>query len=341
MTGPSSIDERWEIRHRDGKISCVRWVLAILSMTACGRLGFGERADAGPDGPVVFADFSSSFTYRSDDFIDGAAVNDNVPRSLCVLDPAFGSPLAVIAGRALIELSPPAAPVTHDFTPAAPNTTGPDELVSCRAVTVEGVGPAAWLAAGSLTGGDGLYILRPDWSLERANTANNVGGLMFDAAGTFTGTPDLLYASDGVIYARPAETMVRSIGMRLGDMATTRSGDHVGFMFDDSFTPFVLATFSATTLASTTLASFATEARIAVDTVAPAPYLAYGVVERRELVGFLADGTTVTLASSPDTASQWQAVAIPSAPHPLAGRVFVLEVNFEISRFRVLEVAID
>lgn len=320
----------------------MRWVLAILAMTACGRLGFGERAgDAGPELVTVFDDFSASFTYRSDDFTDGTAVNDNGPRSLCVLDPAFGAPLAVIAGRALIELAPPAAPVLHDYTPAAANTTGPDELVSCRTVEVASVGPATWLAAGSLTGGDGLYILRPDWSLDRSNTANNVGGLMFDAAGTFTGAPDLLYASDGVIYERPGDTMVRSIGKRLGDMATTRDGDHVGVMFDDNFTPYTLVTFDPTTLDSVALASFALEVRIAVDTEAPAPYLAYGLIDQRDLVGFLPDGSTATLASSPDAASQWRAVAIPPPSHPLGGRVFVLEVNFEISRFRVLEVAID
>jgi hypothetical protein len=66
---------------------------------------------------------------------------------------------------------------------------------------------------------------------------------------------------------------------------------------------------------------------------------ATGVIAVRDqidVVQYTPDGTRTVLASAPDPDGHWIALSIPRAPHPLAGRMIVLETNRVLDRDRLV-----
>jgi hypothetical protein len=322
-----------------GALPVTRLVVATFSVavSACGRIGFGAAGEPDEPGFEVLIDFSDAYTFIEQDFVDGN-IQSNELEAICTLPRSFDSPLVVIAGRTLIELDPGRPPVVHDYRPAMNDTTGPDALRYCLAVDLPDTGPVLALSAGSLNGGDGLYLVTPDWAMTRDLTDNNVRGLFLDDAKLFGDTRDLLFGTDNRILRRSDLSLVNNLGiLRPGEFVPQPGGPPVGVTLPDDFSFF---TFSTYTLAMdpVELHRFAIEPRLAVEANVQPPVLAYGIVDQQTLVAFLDDGTLETLAEVIEPGSRWVAIAAPGPTHPLTGSFLVLESNRLLDRDRVLRI---
>ena len=92
-----------------------------------------DASDAAPDAPAVTVayDLTGVVPYVPLDFADSPRTYDNAPPTRCTLHPPFAAPLAVVAGRALIEIPASGALVVHDYRPGANDSTGPDNVDAC------------------------------------------------------------------------------------------------------------------------------------------------------------------------------------------------------------------
>lgn len=318
-----------------------------LACAACGRFGFGDAvpdrdADAGGVRVEVYADFSQDHTFVADDFSDGAAFESNAPSALCALEAPFTAPLAVIAGRSILEITPGSPTVVHDYTPATNNMSGPDQLGGCLFASTPSTGPVLWLAADSVLGGDGLYYVTPGWGLVRDAALNNVGGLVLDTTGLFTGGPvDLVFVSDVSVFIRPTGAEIVNIGLRSFGLAQVSDGSVAAVVSPNDRSYYALSRFAAGTRVLTELARMQVEPAIASDATPTLPVVAYGILNARELVAFNDDGTHQVLATADDPDSRWVAVISPPTGHLLAGAWYVVESNRSLDRDRVLVITLN
>ena len=316
------------------------WLCAgLLACAACGRLGFGSVDAGGDAGPEVVVDLSGDFTYVPDDFVDQGNSHDNALVGLCMLAPPFSSSLAVLGPRALYEVTPASTIVVHDYRPAMSGLGGPDAFRECLMSASPTDGTVLWLGGASIGGGDGLYNITSAWDLTRANTLNNVEGMLVDD-GTHGVPGELIYSSDGQLYARPADVSVATIGLRVPTLARTGDGGVVGVVEPVELTSYAVSTFDRVTFAHTELFVVYTEPAFALEARPEAPVIAYAIFDHRALVILYDDGMMVPIAAPDDPDSLWVDVAVPPANNSLPRALYVLESNRVLDRDRVLRIPV-
>jgi hypothetical protein len=276
----------------------------------------------------VFHDFSARFTYVMNDFVDGPETYDNQPDALFVLRPPFAEALAVVAGRVVIELTATIY-TPHDYGAHAPNTAGlPDHLRDGTFVPdLDGGGPAVLLTSSSANGGDGSFRVTPAWAVSTDRTANNVRSILWDATGQF----DALGAPEGYL-GTMAGVLRRSAVMGTaivpGDAKTMRLVGGSLVVTRQLATSTQLIEVASGSHVEKVLAE-----RGVIELVegpAPAPHRAWAIFDRSQLVLIRDDGTFQTVAESLDPDFDWEAGAVPAAPHALAGAtpiVYLIESN--------------
>jgi hypothetical protein len=139
----------------------------------------------------VLADLTGVVPYNASDFTDGTTGTetlDNAPNGVSALYTPFTASFAVTAGRSIIEVSATGAATVHDYRPAMPDTTGPDNIYRLAFGAPADTGPRLWAGAVSLNGGDGVYTIDETWTLERDNILNNIAGISFDPVGIYDAT---------------------------------------------------------------------------------------------------------------------------------------------------------
>jgi hypothetical protein len=328
---------------------CARPLVCSPASGTCETTAVDAAIDAGPDHVTVapgwtvrvLADLTGVVPYRADDYTDGTnEVLDNAPIATAALYPPFTGDLAIAFGRALVEYTDGAAPVVHDYRPAAPDMTGPDELSHLVFGTSADRGASLWIAASSQLNGDGVYVASPTWTLTRDSANNNGNGIAFDPTGAFdaVGKPSVYFIDQTGIRLRApsqASTLVFTQAGGIGHLAVAAG-----------------AMFAVRDLAAggTELDRIVTSTHVRepVATSADFRVLESGAAgdgtiatirDQRALVVFAADGTPtveVTLAE-PD----WVFVAgsLVKAPNRFAGDFVVLESNRAADRDRLLLVA--
>ncbi len=316
--------------------------------------------DAGTDGPTELAhvrtaagwstrvlhDFSARFTYVPIDFVDGTELYSNQPDHMFVLRPPFAEALAVVAGRVVIELT--ATTYTpHDYGQHVPNTAGlPDHLRGGTYVpSLDGGSPALLLSASSMSTGDGTFRVTERWAISSDRTNNNTRAILWDSTGAYKGNglPDGYLGAMNGVFARSAAPMtapivggdIRTMHLAGASMLLTRelaTGQMELIEMTDGMPPLVK---TITESASIELA----------DGPAPAPHLAWAIIDRKRLVLIRADRSFETVAESTDPTYGWQAAAVAAPPHALAGTsgpiIYLLEGNRarEIDRVIAIEAA--
>lgn len=323
---------------------CVRFALVLAC--GCGRLGFdGTAIDAGPgsdmldDGPSepgVLIDFTGAVPYDPADFGDGSPVG-NEARAITAIGAPFADGFAVGAGRSLIEIRMNMVVVVHDLTPTASNANGPDEIS-----WLSFGGGTIWITSASPTSGDGLFLVDQAWNVTREVNENNFAGSAWDEAGEFDdiGTSRFYYSkgdetspTGNTVFRRDApgaRTMIyKSSGPNLYSLALTATA---AYSVEGEDVPTTLVRIAEGSHAAATIGTASTlelaDGRTAAGVVV--------VRDEREIVQYADDDTTTVLATSPDADSRWVAATIPRSPHPLAGRIVVLEVNRALNRDRLL-----
>ena len=337
--------------------------LAALGGGACGRIGFAQRSragkgDAAPDGATshvlvapgwsvrVLADLTGVVPYVPDDFDDGGQVIlDNAPETVAALYAPFTSILAVCAGRSIIELAANGTTAVHDYRPAMPDTTGPDDCGHLVFGAPADTGPALWIGAGTQGGGDGVYDVDPQWTLTRDSTNNNVNGIGYDATGAYDGlgAPAIYFIDQSYVYVRTGPGIARPVLTEPG----TDSMDQLAvtaaalFVVSDPGSGGAgsvdLERIVATSHAVQTIATASSLALAAGD--APSATSIAAIRDQAALAIFAADGTSKQLAASTDPAWVWRAVSAPQPPHALAGSYVVLESNRALDRDELLLVS--
>lgn len=279
----------------------------------------------------VFHDFSARFDHVPIDFVDGPEMYGNEPDSLFVLRPPFAEALAVVAGRVVIELTA-ATYTAHDFGQHAPNTPGlPDHLRAGTWVPdLDNAGPSLLLVSSSANGGDGTFRVTPAWTITSDRTTNNTRGILWDATGRFDGLP----AADG--YLGTMGGLVRRSTGSAGAAIVPGDTKTMHLAGDDLLVTRQLATsVQLLQITTGTHAEKPITERAFVELAegpAPAPYLAWAILDSSVLVLIRADGILEIVAESTDPAYEWQAAAAAAPPHALAGTaaapiVYVLEGN--------------
>jgi hypothetical protein len=310
----------------------VRALLCVLA--GCGRIGFsGVAPDGEASGIVVLADFSGDVPYNPTDFLDGGMLVDNGPGSVGALYAPFPDGFAVTAGRAVIEIRLDGSSIVHDYRPAVPDVGGPDNLASIS------FGPLArmWLAAESWSGGDGLFYVDAAWQLGRENTTNNVEGVAFDPAGAFDdqAKPTLYFNAGNLgVLRRDDATTSTSIFASTADVGSVTITASTMYAVDSvANTTARLWRIDAMTHTTTQLDA---SSEIELPDGTPADTAIPAIRDEQSLVAYAPDGSWTPIATAPDADTYWTGLCVPRAPHPLAGRIVVLETNHVLGRDRLL-----
>ena len=316
------------------------WLLGVLA--GCGRLGFGlgddGDVDAATDAPeqTVLVDFSGLLPYDPNDFVDGGMASDNGMRAIGAMYAPFPDGFAVLAGRSLLELRSDGTNVRHDYAPAAPDMAGPDNLEGVVFGVVGGVA-ALWLGSQSQLGGDGVYEVTPTWTISREENNNNTADVAVDPTGAFDarGTPTLYYVSGnaGLMRrdARLTFTVIAPFSADVNGIALTPSAIYV---VESDAAPGDMRMWRVDSVGHT-VTKIDEAPTIDLADGGPATDV-IGVRDQHEVVQYTPDGTRTVLATSPDLDSKWIGISIPRAPHPLAGRMIVLETNRVLDRDRLV-----
>jgi len=278
---------------------------------------------------AVLVDFSGVVPYNADDFDDPTPV-DNQARAVSALYPPYSGSLAVAAGRAIIELDDAGQATVHDYRPAMPDTTGPDAInhVSFLAGTL-------YVAAASQKTGDGLYTLDAMWGIDRQLTVNNVTGVDLDASGAFdgVGASTLYYVDQNGIEREPfpagtAELVVAGSSNFFGVVV---SPDFIYAIHNDTDLVRVTPMMHAITVLDSGTADMETTDH---------GTFAGGILAIRDnaqLIAYGADAPTTGVFSD-DPAWFWTGSTIVAPPHPLAGKIVVVESNRTLNVDRLLVV---
>lgn len=292
----------------------------------------------------VFYDFSAEFTYRAADMVDGPETYNNQPDSLFVLRPPFAEALAVIAGRAVFELTA-ARLVRHDFGNHAPNTAGlPDHLRGGTYVpSLDGGAAALLLASSSSNSGDGSFRVTPQWAISSDRTNNNTRAILWDASGSFDelGVPEGYLGTQAGLFLRSAAGGTPII---TGDTKTLHLAGADLLLTRQLQTAVQLVRVTSGTHAEKVIAE-RSMIELAHGPV-PAPHLAWATLDLKQLVRVRADDTIETIAESDHPDYTWEAAAVAAPPHALAGAngapiIYVIEGNrpLEIDRILAIEPA--
>jgi hypothetical protein len=331
-----------------------------LLCAGCGRVGFVTSTDATDHGDgdsdshlhtaggwsiAQLVDLGAGFSYVQQDFMDGqgAEVRDNAPSYVAALYLPFTAELAVIAGRSVIEVPADGHLTNHDYRPTTPDGDGPDAPGRMTYADFKNGDAALWLGSSSKDGGDGLYRIASDWTMQGIHvvnnvTLNNVYALVFDAGGSFDAqqAPSLYFATEQKLERQTAAATTQvntALPLSVDDLAVV--GNALYFTAEvqtevelDRLGPgtsYLQNQLSSATSADLTLAEgpadaglFAIRNDAALVTVDPA------------------SGTFTQVAWSDDPAWVWRAACVPRAPHRLAGRVIVIESNRVLDRDRLL-----
>jgi len=325
-------------------------VALALCLAACGRLSFDGASDAtsSPSDAAltrvqvasgwtarVLVDLTGVVPYHPNDYVDdgGLETLDNSPVSLAALYAPFTSTFAVGAGRSIIEVAGNGTTAVHDYRPAVPDTTGPDEISELVFGAPPDTGPVLWLGASSMGLGDGLYRIATDWSIVQDSPTNNVNGVAYDPTGAFDsiGVPTIYFMDTNAVQRRTgagtstnlqASTTFEFLGMCATTLFTTDQPAGVP--------PTILDRIFETTYVVNAIATSSFFAVAEMSGGADTHVIA--LRDSTTLASYANDGTSVDLASSLDATWLWQAVSVPRAPHPLAGSYVVLESNRTLDR---------
>lgn len=298
-------------------------------LCGCGRIGFAPLDAVEDAGDGVLADFSGVVPFNANDFLDTAFVG-NEAKTVASLTSPFPDGFAIGAGRNVIEIRLDQQIILHDLRPAAADLMGPDEID--QLTFGQGV---LWMASATPNGGDGLYTLDAGWTLARDNTLNNIFASAWDETGVFEARGvSALYFTQGTaaVYRRDSSTMRTSLFVPPANLGTISITE--GALYTVYGEPPIrnLVRIEATTHMATTFDS-AGDFEIAEG--GPSD----GVVairDERDLLVYAPDGTSTLVASTPDPDTRWTAATVPRAPHPLAERIIVVEVNRVLDRDRLL-----
>ena len=291
----------------------------------------------------VLADLTGAVPYNANDFTDGTTTMetlDNAPNGISALYAPFTASFAVTAGRSIIEVSGTGATTVHDYRPAMPDMTGPDNLGPLAFGAPADTGPKLWAGAVSLNGGDGVYTFDEAWAIKRDNVLNNIAGVSFDPAGIFDTTNiAVIYFIDQAGFERrdtaTTHTLISPSQSDHADIAITQDAIYSAFypMAGGAQLVRIASGTHAVTTIDTAVTSF--------DVAEGGPITATGVIALRdetELVIYADDGTSQLGANTTDPAWAWRGLTTPRAPHPLAGSFVVLESNRTLDIDRLLVV---
>ena len=322
------------------------FLLAALT-TSCGRHGFNSIPDSelahvqvSPSWKVrELADLTNLVPYRPNDYQNGSDQSlGNAPTAVAALYEPFAGSLAVAAGRTIIELDGNEGSTLHDYRPAVPDTTGPDNIQTLAFGAPPDVGPALWIAAGSQTGGDGLYWVSSSWAITRDASNNNVRGVAFDATGVYDniGVPTIYFVNDSHVNRRLGAGSSALLGGQDPTLATITLSATAVFVADNG-PPGTIDRVFASTHARQVIA---TSTAFAVLEGGPLDTTTTTVIrDKATLAQYADDGTSQDLASSTDPDWLWVAGSAPQPPHPLAGGYVVLESNRTLDRDHLLYIA--
>lgn len=358
IAGPNCPNSRTRVRYDLG----VRWLLIVLGLAACGRLGFeGVDRDAmGTDGSQaalpgespelmpgwtadVWADFSNSFTYVPVQYMDVDVEFNNRPHHMFLLASPFEPGIGLVATWEILEVRAPGTVVSHSFYPGTDDGTGPDALFDAElCADWMATSPGICVAAGSQNGGDGIYRIGTDWSISRVSMDNNVCDLVYDPTGAFDGigAPTLYWSGPTglrqfggpVIYAGMLNGAFTEI-LPSGDVLTLHTD-----LVDSQRRRLVLLTSGAheEIVVREAMGTFERVARqhagvfaAVTGDVGRLPGIGYAIYDTRELMRIEADGTPSVIARAGE-GWRWTHALVPPATHPLgqgAPAFYVLELN--------------
>ncbi len=288
---------------------------------------------------TVFQDFSASFTFNAQDWMEDTEFHDNQPDYLFTLDTPYPKAIGVIAGR-VIYLLDGTALESHDFGMHARNTLGQaDNLTQATLVRADDDDQqrTLFVSSASEDTGDGSFKISPAWvlsaDLDTGAIINNTRSILGDDDGAFDGlgVPERYLGTQNGLVRRSSQTVVvsgdmRSLHLVNSDLYLTRFVSPV-----EELVRVASMTHTTTVLGNRGVLRLA-------DGPAPAPHVAYAMADLSQVVLVRADGTLDVIASLLDDDYKWTSVAIPPPGHPLAGRIYVLENNRALDLDRVLAI---
>jgi hypothetical protein len=297
----------------------------------------------------VWFDFSDQYVFDADAYFDDPYTFNNAPQSMFILRDPFEPGLGVITVHDVIELRSPGAYAEHDFFRAT-GATGPDALsqaADCRGWN--GIAEGYCFNAGSQDGGDGLFVVTPDWQMSLVETINNCNHLGFDPEGLFDGSgePTLFYGTpdntirypDDVVLAMSTQPRIVLEDGRLAVIASESGLQRLGLIDPDTLDLAILRTevVPKEPIARQNVGAL----RIATGDLSMLPGVLYVLVQASQLFEYDADGAGVALATTVEGQGwRWASVVIPEPDHVLArdgGPTFyILEGNRELDRDRVI-----
>jgi hypothetical protein len=324
-------------------------ILVCMACVACGRLGFEgiddhlHVAEGWSIEPLV--DLTPFFTYKQCEYQEVSfGCLDNAPIYVTALYPPFKEGLAVLAGRSVIALPNEGAANEHSFEPPVSDDEGPDVLGRATFAVV-GNEDGLWLTSTTTEGGDGLYLIKDDWSIDRLDDTNNTLAIGWDIAGSYdnVGGPALYVIREkkrperrtemdteilewGVLNAMGDRIEIRDLAVmenRLfvtvmdysaGNVQLMRLGPRPSYHTDH-----------LTTTKNLTLVEGSTEAGL------------FGIQDDDALVKINpGTGEPVRTAWTDDDNWVWKSVCAPRTDHQLAGHLIVLESNRMRNQDRLL-----
>jgi hypothetical protein len=311
----------------------------------------------------IFWDFSTSFVYQTQDFIEDCTLATtapvtNEPGYLFLLVGAGAEGLGVLAGRSVLELRLPGTYVDHSYKPAQCNQTGPDVLTRAYATPSTtiggGSGAAVFVTSSSASSGDGLYKINSSWTIQRLVNLNNSRTVFVDETGAYDaqGAQSLYWGSDAdlrrFVPATPSTPFVTLTGELFAECSPLSGGD------------LLCSTASGSTVTSRSLVRFAaasphTRTVLVNDTTSPFDFyrliqgrftgqttLGYAVLNSNsspQLKEVFASGTPPTVASTADSSWRWWPGVIPPSTHSLGTTkaLYILEGNRVLDIDRVIK----
>ena len=291
----------------------------------------------------VLADITGVVPYNPADFMNGTnEILDNAPVAIAALYPPFTGSLAVSCGRSIIELAADGTPTVHDYRPAMPDTSGPDNIGEITFGDTSDVGPALWMSAVSQGAGDGLFRVDDQWGLTNDNADNNVTGVAYDPSGAFdnVGAPTIYFlagdlgllrrisavASTAVFVETPANSFDRL--QLTGSAIFTQQDSSTGPMGSEDLVGVLASTHAAAKIDN------ASNMIVAEGGASNSP--ATVVRAGSALVRYPDDGSALVIAQSTDPDWTLVAASLPRAPHALVGDIVVIESNRTLDRDDIL-----
>jgi hypothetical protein len=342
-----------------GSARVARVALAGLVTAACGGGGGGSTdAGGGGDGPRgdgsggplgyvdvaagwtvgVAHDFSADHVYNPAELVDGAVTHGNEPEGLFFARAPYPEALLVIAGRQLLELGAGGSYTVRDFTHDMPDQPDlPDAMrVGTWVPDFLSAGPTILVSSSSENAGDGVFQISTSWVSARDRNVNNTRAILWDATGAFddVGGPEGYLGTQYGLIRRSASPTV----LIPGDHQTMHLvGPNLLVSRRLSTTSFGLVLIASGAHTETMLAERG-ELRIG-EGDPPPPFLAWVVIDRRQLALVDPSGELVVIGETQDPGYTWRFAAAPPDEHPFAGptpRVYVIENNRTLDIDRVL-----